>query len=256
MHGVNGLVVPAAGFSVRWTPNPLTRRPAPPWPGRASRGRRAGRRRPSSRWGRRCRAPQRSGAPVLPDRPAGASSRRADRPATESGSPFSSTSSRSGATPLAASTARPMPRGQHQVGRRAAGWRSAAARAAARRTSTSQAHTPASTTRRARPQVAVDEELAGAEPPEVVHGDDDPGPGRAGRRQQPGAERLQGVHVHDVGSKRSTWARKCSVTAGFVQLRSSAQPIHGEDTTQRTAMPVSSVSAHDSSGGRSPIQPA
>jgi hypothetical protein len=85
----------------------------------------------------------------------------------------------------------------------------------------------------------------------------DHGDGGVGRGvNQSLAEALETVDVHDVGDYFVDKRRKCSVTAGFIQLRSSDQPIHGEDTIHRTGMPVSSVSAHDSSGGRSPIQPA
>src|SRR5262249_34265324 len=48
--------------------------------------------------------------------------------------------------------------------------------------------------------VAVDEELPCADPPEVVHGDDDPRPCRPGRRQQPGADRLERMEVDNVGT--------------------------------------------------------
>ncbi len=55
---------------------------------------------------------------------------------------------------------------------------------------------------RARPHPGVHQELAGAQPPEVVHGHHHPGPGRPGRRDQPGAQGLQRVEVDHVGGRR------------------------------------------------------
>ncbi len=222
-----------------------------------SAGSRAGRRRPSSGWGRRCRrtAPAASGVADAAPSPA-----RRRRAGPRSGRPFSSTSSRPGATPLAASTASgrlptgPAP-GRPAASRRASSGGPCGATARvdlARRTS------PASTTRLARALVAVDEELAGAEPPEVVHGHHDPGPGERGRRaaaRRRATAGRGGARCRAAAS--STWAAEALGDRRVVQLRSSDQPIHGErhHPAHRHAGLVG-VGPRYSSGGRSPSQPA
>jgi hypothetical protein len=57
---------------------------------------------------------------------------------------------------------------------------------------------PARDDQGARQELAGDEELARARPPEVVHGDHDPAAGFGGGLQQPAPEGLEGVEVDNV----------------------------------------------------------
>ena len=183
--------------------------------------------------------------------------RRPRAATSSSGSPFSSTARRPGATPLAASTrAADGRRGQHQVGRGQQGGQGLAAVAAPVLVHLAGAHAGLDH-QRARSHLAVDQELAGAHPPEVVHGHHHPGPGRPGRRQQPGAQGLQRVEVDHLGrdapaggpgSRRSrpgcaSCARR--PTRSRAWRRSSARPGPSRRSRPRR-----------SSGCRSPSQPA
>ena len=138
--------------------------------------------------------------PSFPAAPATAGATSETIAGPPAGSPFSSTSSRAGSTPLAASTRAALAdgarmrsaAGQHRRQPPVAGVEPLPvdlARAA-----------PGRHHQRARVHGPVDEELAGAAPPEVVHGDHDLGPGRGRDRHQVPAQRLQGVQVDDIGS--------------------------------------------------------
>ena len=100
----------------------------------------------------------------------------------------------------------------------------------------SHAQAPARDHERAGPVVPVDEELAGAHPPEVVHRHDRRRPRRLGHLDQAGAEGLQRVEVDDVGRVlRAGAAANRSATAGVVVVEriGPAHPRRGHHPAHR-----------------------
>ena len=122
--------------------------------------------------------------------------------------PFSSTSRRSAATPLARSTSAAERDGARAPGRRR---RAACRRRSARRSRCARPDLAGTVTgldhEAAGSVVAVDEELPGAHPPEVVHGHDRRGPGR---RRRPRRARRRGVWRACRCTMSAGWRSRCA----------------------------------------------